>query len=84
MSSTFQYFVVRKSIGYCLVSKKRRMSLRTDLRQLGRDSASSKIGYHMELPAVTKPTDANFIRIIRKKASMHQGWHKRFYRYMLF
>ena len=38
----------------------------------------------MELPAATKPTNANFVRVIRKKCSMNQGCHKRFYRHMFF
>ena len=29
----------------------------------------------MELPAATKPTDANFVRVIRKRGSMNQGCH---------
>ena len=29
--------------------------------------ASSRTCGHMGLPAVTKPTDANFVRVIRKK-----------------
>ena len=38
----------------------------------------------MELPAATKPTNANFVRVIRKKCSMNQGCHKRFYSHMFF
>ena len=46
--------------------------------------ASSRTWRHMELPAATKPTNANFVRVIRKKGSMNQGCHKRFYRHMFF
>ena len=45
---------------------------------------SSRTWCHMELPAATKPTNANFVRVIRKKCSMNQGCHKRFYRHMFF
>ena len=45
---------------------------------------SSRTWCHMELPAATKPTNANFVRVIRKKCSMNQGCHKRFYSHMFF
>ena len=45
---------------------------------------SSRTWCHMELPAATKPTNANFVRVIRKKCSMNQGCHKRFYRHLFF
>ena len=38
-----------------------------DLPQLSRDLASSRTCRRMQLHAATKPTNANFVRIIRKK-----------------
>ena len=38
-----------------------------DLPQLGGDLASSRTCCHMELPAATKATDANFVRVSAKR-----------------
>ena len=38
-----------------------------DLPQLGRDLASCGTCCRMQLRAATKPTDANFVRVIKKK-----------------
>ena len=37
----------------------------------------------MQLRAATEPTDANFVRVVRKRL-VNQGCHKRFYRHIFF
>ena len=42
----------------------------SDLPQLSRDSASFRTGCRMQLRAATKPTNTNFVRVIRKEGSI--------------
>ena len=58
------------------------MSLRTDLWQRGRDHL--ELGVTWSCPLRQSQQIANFVRVIRKKCSMNQGCHKRFYRHMFF